>query len=329
VAVLGAAARGVSCQILADDYGSKRFFRTRWPKRLRAAGVSIVRSLPVGVLKSVSKRSDLRNHRKLLICDRTVAYTGSFNLVDPVLFKTERHVGQWIDVMMRIEGEMVDALTCVFNADFLFEKKGSDIGGDVLRPLPLDPHEGGRPGGRTLMQLLPSGPEMPQSTIYEFVVAAIFSARRRVRIVTPYFIPDQAVLLALTSAAKRGVSVQIIVPERLDTRIGQYASQASYEDLLAAGVEIRRFSGGLLHTKAVLVDEDITVFGTVNMDPRSFYLNLELSLIMYEPQINHAFGAILDAYVSRSDGIDPDAWTARAPTQRFLENIMRLAAPLL
>ena len=179
------------------------------------------------------------------------------------------------------------------------------------------------------MQLLPSGPEMSQSTIYAFIVAAIFNARRRVRVVTPYFIPDQAVLLALTSAAKRGVNVQIILPERLDTRIGQYASQASYDDLLAAGVDIRRFTGGLLHTKAMLVDEDITLFGTVNMDSRSFYLNLELSLIMYEPQINYALGAVLDAYVGRSDAIDRDAWAARAWTHRLLENLMRLAAPLL
>jgi cardiolipin synthase len=328
-AILKAAARGVSCQILADDYGSKRFFRSRWPRRLKAAGVTVVRSLPVGALKPVSRRSDLRNHRKLLICDRTVAYTGSFNLIDPALFKSDRNVGRWIDVMMRIEGEMVDALTCVFNADFLFEENGADIGGAVLRPLPLDLQTGVRPSGSALMQLLPSGPEMPHSTIYAFIVAAIFNARRRVRIVTPYFVPDQAVLLALTSAAKRGVNVQIIVPERLDTRIGQYASQASYDELLAAGVDIRRFAGGLLHTKAVLIDESITVFGTVNMDVRSFYLNLELSLIMYEPEINIALDAVLDSYVDRSDVVDPDAWAARASTQRFLENLMRLAAPLL
>jgi cardiolipin synthase len=179
------------------------------------------------------------------------------------------------------------------------------------------------------MQLLPSGPEMPQSTIYAFIVAAIFNARRRIRIVTPYFIPDQAVTLALTSAAKRGVDVQIIVPTQLDTRIGQYASQASYDELLAAGVNIQRFTGGLLHAKAMLVDEDITIFGTVNMDPRSFYLNLELSLILYEARIASALDVILDGYVERSQAIDPAAWAARSSTQRFLENLMRLAAPLL
>ena len=328
-AVLRAAARGVSVKILADDYGSKAFFRTAWPARLRAAGVSVVRSLPVAVIKSISSRSDLRNHRKLLICDRTVVYTGSFNLVDPHLFKSKSHVGEWIDIMMRIEGQMVDALACVFNADYLLEEPGSDIGEAALRAFLPRTNKRTLPPGRVLMQLLPSGPEMASSTIYEFIVAAIFNAHHRVRIVTPYFIPDQAVLLALKSAARRGVDVQIIVPEKLDTQLGQYASQASYEELLATGVAILRFAGGLLHTKAVLIDDDITLFGTVNMDLRSFYLNLELSLIMYEPQINADLGAIIDGYVSRSAVVNKEAWTARAPTQRFLEDLLRLAGPLL
>lgn len=328
-AILKAAERGVSCKILADDFGSKPFFRSRWPRRLKAAGVSVIRSLPVSALKSFSKRSDLRNHRKLLICDRTVAYTGSFNLVDPALFKSDRHVGQWVDAMVRIEGEIVDALTSVFNADFLLEDDRSDMDDAALGDLPFDTNKGTLPRESVLMQLLPSGPEMARSVIYEFVVAAIFGARRRVRVVTPYFIPDQAILLALTSAAKRGVEVQIIVPHKLDTTIGQYASQSCYEQLLAVGVEIRRFRGGLLHTKAVLIDDEITVFGTVNMDARSFYLNLELSLLAYERRVNEALGAVVDGYVKLSDAVDPVSWAARGPRMRFLENLMRLAAPLL
>lgn len=328
-AVYRAAVRGVSCKILADDYGSKAFFRSEWPTRLRSVGVCVVRSLPVAAIKAISKRSDLRNHRKVFICDRTVVYTGSFNLVDPALFKARSGVGEWVDIMMRIEGQMVDALACVFNADYLLDSPKPDIGEAELRTLQLDMHKEPLPGGRSLMQLLPSGPEMANSTIYEFIVAAIFNARRRVRIVTPYFIPDQAVLLALKSAAKRGVQVQIIVPEKLDTRIGQLASQASYDELLGAGVGILRFTDGLLHTKALLIDEDVTLFGTVNMDLRSFYLNLEISLIAYEPEINARLGAIIDAYVGRCVVVSSETWSARAPTQRFLENLARLAGPLL
>ncbi len=328
-AVHRAALRGVACKILADDFGSKAFFSSPWPARLRAEGVSVVRSLPLSLINSLSKRSDLRNHRKMLICDRTVVYTGSSNLVDPRLFKSASHVGEWVDVMMRIEGQTVDALACVFNADDLMEAPGADIDGATLRALPLERQEGPPPSARLRMQLLPSGPEMATSTIYAFIVAAIFNARRRVRIVTPYFIPDQAVLLALTSAAGRGVDVQLVTPETLDTRIGQFASQASYADLLAAGVSILRFEGGLLHTKVVLIDEDISLFGTVNMDPRSFYLNLELSLIIYEPSINAELGALIDTYVDQSVVVSEAAWAARGPWRRFLENLCRLVGPLL
>jgi cardiolipin synthase len=328
-AVLRAAGRGVECKILADDFGSKPFFRSDWPTRLRAAGVSVIRSLPDSPIKSLSKRSDLRNHRKLLICDRTAAYTGSFNLVDPHFFKSDSHVGEWIDMMMRIEGQMVDALSCVFNADFLLEDTTADIGVAALRALPLDKGQRPLPDARNMMQLLPSGPEMTSSTIYEFIVAAIFNARHRVRIVTPYFIPDQAVLLALKSAAKRGVEVQIIVPAKIDTKLGRYASQAAYDELLAVGVEILCFSGGLLHAKAVLIDEGVSLFGTVNMDMRSFYLNLELSLILYEPRMNAELGAIIDTYVARSTAITRQQWAARPARQRFLENVLRLAGPLL
>lgn len=328
-AVLRAAARGVDCRILADDFGSKPLFRSDWPARLRAAGVTVIRSLPVGQIKSLSKRSDLRNHRKLLICDRKVAYTGSFNLVDPHLFKADSHVGEWIDLMMRIEGEMVDALSCVVNADLLLEQPGADLDHAALRALPFDRAKPPRPDGCVMMQLLPSGPEMPDSTIYEFIVVAIFNARHAVRIVTPYLIPDQAVMLALKSAAKRGVAVEIIVPERVDTRLGQYASQASYEELLAAGVVIWRFGGGLLHAKAVLIDDGVALFGTVNMDMRSFYLNLELSLICYDPQINRDLGSVIDGYVARSTALDKAAWAQRPAKTRFLENLLRLAGPLL
>ncbi|MDR3437705.1 MAG: cardiolipin synthase [Telmatospirillum sp.] len=337
-AVLRAASRGVSCTILADDYGSKPFFRSVWPARLRAAGVNVIHSLPVAVIKSFSKRSDLRNHRKLLICDRSVAYTGSFNLVDPHLFKSGSHVGEWIDLMMRVEGQMVDAIACVFNADALLDTPESKdwrtvIGNRAqdrdLPALPFDARKAASPDSRILMQLLPSGPEMADATIFEFIVAAIFNARRRVRIVTPYFIPDQAVLLALKSAAKRGVAVEIIVPEKVDTRIGQYASEASYEELLGAGVAIGRFTGGLLHAKAVLIDEGVTLFGTVNMDMRSFYLNLELSLILYDRQISADLDTIIDTYAARSTMIDKAAWSTRPRTQRFLENLLRLAGPLL
>jgi len=326
-AVEAAAQRGVATRVLADDFGSKAFWRSPWPERLRRAGVRVTRSLPVSLIRSMSKRSDLRNHRKVLICDRSVAYLGSFNLIDPHEFKQSSHVGEWIDLMLRIEGPMVDALAMVFNTDWLLDHDAGAIDRAAIVSPALAPPAPAGPD--RAMQLLPSGPEMPHSTIYQVIVAAIFNARRRVRIVTPYFIPDSAVMLALTMAARSGVQVDLIVPARIDTRMARYASQACYDDLLEAGVAIHRFGDGLLHAKALLIDDSLALFGTVNMDMRSFYLNLELSLISYDAGFVAELDAVIDGYAARSSTIDPAQWRHRPARDRFLENVLRLAGPLL
>jgi cardiolipin synthase len=319
-----AAQRGLSVRVLADDFGSKAFWRSPWPDRLRRAGAQVMRSLPVSLIRSLSKRSDLRNHRKVLICDRSAAWLGSFNLIDPHEFKQASHVGEWIDVMLRIAGPPVDALALVFNTDWLFDRDQGAFDRAAITARTAAPAGSDGP-----MQLLPSGPEMPHSTIYQVIVAAIFNARQQVRIVTPYFIPDGAVMLALTMAARSGVVVELIVPARIDTRMARYASQACYDDLLDAGVIVRRFTGGLLHAKVMRIDDAFTLFGTVNMDMRSFYLNLELSLISYDSTFAAELDGVIDGYAARSSAIDAAQWRQRPARDRLLENVLRLAGPLL
>ena len=328
-AVERAAQRGVDCKILADDFGSKPFFRSHWPTRLKKAGVQIVRSLRVNLFSSFFRRSDLRNHRKILVCDQRVGYVGSYNLADPKLFKADRGVGQWVDMMMRVEGPVVDALTSVCLSDFLFDSVGYQIGRADLNALPIVPRVGGGEGTPVSMQVLPSGPEMRNSTIYEVLVSAIFSAQRRLRIVSPYFIPDPSGQLALVSAAKRGIEVEIIVPERIDSRLAQFASQSSYKELLRAGVRLIRYRSGLLHTKLILVDDEIALFGTVNIDMRSFYLNLELTMVIYDAATSATLWKHSDTYLPESTPLDPARWEQRPEWHKFLENILRLASPIL
>ncbi|MEO1966928.1 cardiolipin synthase [Hyphomonas sp.] len=332
-AVERAALRGVDCKILADDFGSKALFRTHWPKRLRKAGVRIVRSLRVNLFSSFFRRSDLRNHRKILVCDQHVGYVGSYNLADPKLFKADRGVGEWVDMMMRVEGPVVDALKSVCLSDYLFDSVGHQIGRADLNALTIkrrDETAASLDAGTPVsMQVLPSGPEMRNSTIYEVLVSAIFSAQRRLRIVSPYFIPDPAVQLALVSAAKRGIEVEIIVPERLDSRLAQFASQSSYRELLRAGVRLIRYRGGLLHTKLVLVDDEIALFGTLNIDVRSFHLNLELTMVIYDAATSATLWQHSDAYLANSTPLDLDGWEQRPEWHKFLENILRLASPIL
>jgi cardiolipin synthase len=327
-ALVRAAQRGVDCNLLADSFGSKALFRSSWLQRLRTAGVDVEASLPVGLIKSLSQRTDLRNHRKLITIDQTIGYIGSANLVDPKVFKKDKAVGQWVDTMFRLEGRIVDSLGCVFNADYIFDCVGLDVDRAALRDLPTD-RPVVAPAGNVALQLLPSGPETRDSPIHEWVVSAIFAAHRRVSIITPYFIPDETLTLALKAARKRGVAVDVIVPEKIDSKLAQYASESVFEELLQADIRIARYTDGLLHTKCVLIDDTIAMVGTVNMDTRSFYLNLELTLIVYDRGVSRQLEQMRERYLAKCTYIDPEEWAARSNWQQMKENILRLAAPVL
>ena len=323
-----AALRGVECRFLADDIGSRRFLKGEWRARLEAAGVDVVRSLEVGIIKSFSKRTDLRNHRKLVIIDLAIGYIGSSNLVDPVEFKQNADVGQWVDIMARVEGHIVSSLAVVFNTDFIFDKDGGNYSKKTLEQFPreISSEEFTRDA---VLQLLPSGPEMRTSLIYEVVVAVLFGARKSITVVTPYFVPDEALVLALTNAARRGINVSLVLPKRIDSIMARHASEAVYDDLLQAGVVIRRYQSGMLHTKAILIDENISFIGTVNMDMRSFYLNLEVTLAIYDKAFAARLQESVDHYTARADILDYARWSRRSKLKRFKENVLRLAAPLL
>ena len=321
-----AAQRGVDVKVLADAYGSRKFFKSEWPDRLKAAGVDVVNSLSVNLVKSISKRTDLRNHRKILVIDQKVGFIGSCNLTDPELFKPDD--GMWVDLMARVEGPIAESLSAVLAADFLFDKVGGDFTQSDLSAFPSDSiHPPTK--GPAVAQLIPSGPEMSESVIYEVIVSTIFAANHRIRITTPYFVPDDAVLLALANAARRGVEVELIVPAEVDSLMVRYASAAAYDDLLAAGVRIGLFHGGMLHTKSLAIDDEISLVGTVNMDMRSFNLNLEVTMIVYDEAFNAELNRVLDGYVTDVEWLVPGRWEDRGRWQRFKENTFRLASPLL
>ena len=330
-ALMRAAGRGVRCQLLADALGSSSFWRSSWPQRLRAAGVEVTEALPVGLLKSLWVRSDLRNHRKILIVDYRVAYTGSYNLVDPRLFKQKAGVGEWVDAVLRCEGAVAQELAAVFYGDWAVENEHNlsatleQLTGYVDE-MPQGAPE--TPGG-ALLQVIPSQPGSDMALVYDVLCNALNVAQERVVISTPYFVPDEALLNTLILTAKRGVEVVLILPKRVDSRLVRYASRAYYQPLLAAGVQLRMFDGGLLHTKAVVIDGRFALFGTVNMDMRSFYLNLELSLAVYTPETVSAISALLERYLAGSEAVELKKWQQRRRVQRFIERCVRLVSPLL
>ncbi|MFV0280110.1 MAG: cardiolipin synthase [Rhodoblastus sp.] len=323
-----AAARGVQCRLLLDAVGSGDFLRTDQVEQLRDAGVEVVVALPVGIVRALFVRVDLRLHRKIVVIDQKIAYTGSMNMVDPYYFKRNAGVGEWVDAMLRFTGPPVAALDAVFLESWAAE------------PLtPLQPDEiaiAGRAQPRPepassarCCVITPSGPENPVDSVRRLVVNAIYEAREEIVVTTPYFVPDVPVLEALESAAIRGVAVTLILPARNDSKLVRYASRSYFDSLLRAGVRILRFEDGLLHTKSLTTDGRTTIFGTFNLDIRSMRLNFEVAALIFDEETTRAVRALQASYEMRSHAVDLARWRERPARERFLESALRIASPLL
>jgi cardiolipin synthase len=180
-----------------------------------------------------------------------------------------------------------------------------------------------------IAQLIPSAPQLTGHVIYNTLVTVIHRANTRIQITTPYFVPDEALSGALTTAARRGVDVTLIVPKKVDSFLVQHASQAYYQELLEAGVKIARFEGGLLHTKTVVIDDDYCLFGTVNIDMRSFYLNMEVTLAIYTPEMVAQVLSCQNAYLENCDFLELHYWQQRPRSKSLFDNVIRLFSPLL
>jgi len=323
-ALIRAEARGVRCRVLVDSVGSAAFLRSGLVTELRQGGVEVVEALPVSLLRSLFVRVDLRLHRKIVVIDGCVAFTGSLNMVDPRFFKQGVGVGEWVDAMVRVSGPAVKLLELVFVWDWLIET------GETLDGL-IPESEADLPAatGQAIAQVLPSGPGYEGDAIYQLLLTAIYASRHELIMTTPYFVPDEAMIGALQAAARRGVAVTLIVPERVDSVLVRYASRAYNDELLSAGVRILRFHGGLLHTKSVVIDGETTLFGTVNLDIRSLRLNFEVTMIAYDPQFGRAVRELQLGYASRSESIDLQRWRQRKRFTRLLENAAQLMSPLL
>jgi cardiolipin synthase len=323
-ALMAAAARGVNCRMLLDDVGSREFLRSDWVRRLQNAGVAVEAALRARLWRLIFVRFDLRLHRKLAVIDGRVAFTGSMNLVDARLFKRSAGVGQWIDACVRVEGPAVEPMGVTFLGDWALE---SEEELERLRQTgDVRPQE---PQGSAPVQVLPSGPSDSRDAIERIVIAFIYSARQRLILTTPYFVPDEALLEALTSAAQRGVHVTLIMPEKVDSRLARLASRSIQGDLVAAGVEVLLFREGLLHTKSVCVDGEYSLFGSLNLDPRSLHLNFELTLAVYDREFTHHLQELQACYVSQSRALNLSEWEARGRGAVLLENVARLLGPLL
>jgi len=321
-ALIVASKRGVVCRVLVDSLGSKDWLKSNWPARFRNAGIQVTEALPIQIGRFQFRRADLRLHRKIFVIDGAVAWTGSMNLVDPRTFKQDSGVGEWVDALVRIEGPVVSQ----FDLTFLFDWSVATT--RVTQFDDPDPEITARAGG-VLAQEFASGPVYRDDILYQVLLSAIMDAREELTITTPYFGPDDGLIQALLAASGRGVKVTLIVPKRNDSTLVAWSSRSFYGDLLNAGVIIAEFHGGLLHTKSMLIDKRIAIFGSVNFDQRSLRLNFEISLIVYNTDFCAKLQELINSYLARSDMVSLEAWEKQPRWRILLENAAHLASPLL
>jgi cardiolipin synthase len=326
-ALCRAASRGVVCRVLLDAHGSAKFLRSKTAARMREAGVRLARALPVHPLLLVFVRADLRNHRKLLVIDNQTAFIGSQNIVDPRYFKKSAGVGAWIDSVARVRGPSVEPMVGSFLFDWEVETGEPIFDRPGKHDLDLPNREAA--AGEGAVQYIPSGPGLQAGAFLKVLVGAVYEARDELKLVTPYFVPDETLRAALLAAAQRGVRTTLIVPRKLDNRIADRAARSYLGELADAGVRVMLYRGGLLHSKIVVVDQSCVMIGTCNLDLRSFWLNFEAMLAVYDGAFAARSAALLQEYEAGSDLIDAKAWAARPLRTRLSESAAQLLAPLL
>ena len=318
-----AATRGVTCRVMADDLGSRTIIRSEHWRAMRAAGVHLAAGLPIGnpLLRPFEGRIDLRNHRKIVVIDDRVTYCGSQNCADPE-FRVKAKYAPWVDAVMRFEGPIARQNQFLFASDWM-TYVDENLDELLSKPLPL-PTSGG-----TQAQVIGTGPTVRYSAMPEMFESLMFAARREIVITTPYYVPDESLNNALCTTAYRGVETTIILPARNDSWIVGAASRSYYTDLLTAGVKVYEYEGGLLHTKSLTLDGEVTLIGSANMDRRSFELNYENNILFHDPTLTGAMRERQQEYIARSKRVTKESVAEWPISRQVLNNLLAMLGPVL
>lgn len=320
-ALIRAAQRGITCRLIVDAVASRAFFHRRCDmfRRIKEAGVKVTAALPAHVIQRRLPRMDLRNHRKLSVIDGQIGYVGSHNIVNPDY--GGRKGGPWVDLTGRYTGPIVSEMAIVFAEDWGFET-GEILevktDGDSVPPTTCTP-----------MQIVPTGPTSPGESFRRVFLAAIQSARHRVMMTTPYFVPDETTLVALSMAADRGAEVTLLMPQVPDHLFTAAAGRAHFARLMRSGIRIFLYTKGLLHTKSTTVDDTFAVFGSANLDVRSFNLNFEMTTLLYGSEVTQNLRQIQEKYLADCVPLDPSQWASRPMIRTYADSAISLLSPLL
>ncbi|MDD2995861.1 MAG: cardiolipin synthase [Paludibacter sp.] len=311
------ASSGVRVRMIYDYWGS--FFLSRWYlQSLREAGVYLRPFLPLRLRFGRSK-INYRNHRKILIVDGEVGFTGGLNVADRYIFGNA--LGMWRDTFVRFEGSVVHGLQQLFLMDWYF----------VERKLITDPKYYPIPKkfDSNLAQIVISGPDTQWESIMQGIASAIMSATRYVYIHTPYFIPNDVIENCIQMSAMSGVDVRIMIPARSDSRLSDACTFSYMGRLLEAGVKVYRYTEGFLHSKAIVIDDFISIVGSANLDERSFNQNFEANAFIYEEKTANRLKELFFRDMQNCEELTIEAWTNRRRRQKLKESFARLFSPLM
>ena len=311
---------GLEVRVLLDDVGSWRFPRRDLAPFL-AAGGEVAWFMPV-FHRPFQGRANLRNHRKIVVADGSLAIAGGMNIAEeymgPVPLPT-----RWRDVSAVVRGPAAADLDDLFASDWAFAK------GQVpppANPPPTadEPAAAPSPGGSPV-QIVASGPDVEGDPLYESLISLLFAAQERIWVVTPYFVPDEILVRALDLAARRGVDVRLVIPNRSNHITADLARVGYLRQVHEAGGKVLRYRPGMIHGKVIVVDDDLAVVGSANMDMRSLFLNYEVALFLYGPEQIRASVAWVESLLPDCrPGVPKRTWMGE-----LAENIVRLLSPLL
>lgn len=335
--------RGVKVRLLFDHVGSWKYPGYRkLKKQLTLMGIDWYLMLPLQPWRRRFRRPDLRNHRKMLIVDGHTGFIGSQNMIDPsYLMRRNVKIGrEWIDVMVEMSGPIVSSLEMTFAGDWFVESNEALDISDHQEAHEFTPNTDQK-SDTNVVQIVPSGPGYTTEPNLRMFNSIVHHAKKRLVLCSPYFIPDESLLEAVTSACYRGVRVELLVSEQADQFTVDHAQSSYYQSLLEAGVIIYQFpKPTVLHSKFVLADPDISddpaapaleplgVVGSSNLDMRSFGLNYEVSMMIAKGNLIQDLNKLTAQYQAKSTRLTLDKWNQRSWGRRYVDNVMRLTSAL-
>jgi cardiolipin synthase len=315
--LIGKVKEGVAVRVIIDDVGSWQMPKSTI-REMQSQGIEVMSFLKVG-LPFLSSKVNYRNHRKILIVDGKVGFTGGINIADRYVKGLKW--GKWRDTHIRIEGPAVHGLQKIFLTDWYFVNR--ELISDAVFYPDLEK------SGNSLVQIITSGPNTLWNSVMQVYFMAIVQAREYVYIQTPYFLPTESIITALQTAVLSGVDVRIILPMRSDAKVTLASSYSYMGEMLKAGVKMYFYQPGFLHSKTIVIDDKLFTVGSTNMDFRSFEQNFEVNALVFDPEIAVKMRKIFEQDLACSTRVNAKTWRKRPVKVRLKESIARLFSPLL